>query len=341
MHEPTLCIFKPQNIMRQLLLILLGVCLVHTISAQTPTDGLISHWSFDSDTKTKVTDSAGGLIGTPSKIKYEKGVIGSAALFDGKKSKIIITDPNGYPPARITDLKVGTVSFWIKFENRGGQLLPILYLGKNNTSMPSQGMLFEVGHDRGNIENRRLYFTTITSTRSNFCVDSGMNLRPGVWYHYVAVMSNNGSTLYINGIEITTRRYNLGATKQSVSFFDKVSNKEQLSIGYGRYSQEEPFFSFNGLIDDMRIYDRPLSKDEVLQLFDMAGLKMGDPELGYIDARSMIGKEPIERGGTKGQRSNNNSNRNNNRNNNNRSRNSNYNRSNYNNNSNGYYRNQY
>lgn len=290
------------------LLLLLGVCHVQRSYGEPTTEGLISYWSFDSDTKNRVIDSQGNNIGAPSKIKYEKGVVGKAALFDGKSSKIIIKDPNGYPPAQITNLKVGTVSFWIKFENRGGQLLPILYLGKDNTSMPSQGMLFEIGHDRGNIENRRLYFTTITSMRDNFCVDSGMNLRPGVWYHYVAVMGEGGSTLYINGIEITTRRYNLGATKQSVSFFNKVTNKEQLSIGYGRYSQEEPFFSFNGLIDEMRIYNRPLSKDEVLQLFDMAGLKMGDSELGYIDAQSMIGKEPIERGGAgaRGQRNNNN-----------------------------------
>ncbi len=230
-------------------------------------------------------------------MKYTDGVIGKAAQFNGVNSKIIINKIDGTLPKSITDLKVGTVSFWIKFENRGGQVLPIIYLGKSDSSMPSRSMIFEVGHDKGNIENRRLYFTSIISQSNNFCVDSGMNLEEGKWYHYVAVVSDQGSTIYLNGVEIMNRRYNLGSTTQCSVFFDDVPNKEILSIGYGHYSQEEPFFSFNGLIDDILIYDRALSYDEVMALFNVAGLKMGDPKLGFIDAASMEGKTPIERGG--------------------------------------------
>ncbi|MFI3292398.1 MAG: LamG domain-containing protein [Rikenellaceae bacterium] len=253
--------------------------------------GAIASYSFENN----ALDSSGENHGKVTKVDYKAGVVGQAASFDGKKSKIIISDKNGLPPQSITSLKKGTISVWIKFQNRGGQVLPILHLGKNSTAMPSRSMIFEIGHDRGNIENRRLYFTSIVSQGNNFCVDSGMDLEQDKWYHYVAVMNDTGSTIYLNGVEITTRRYNLNSTSKSVSFFDDIDPKEILSIGYGRYSQEEPFFSFNGLIDELLIFDRALSKEEVLELFSVAGLKMGDEELGYIDEQSMIGKSPIER----------------------------------------------
>ncbi len=264
-------------------------------AAEIPTDGLVASYRFENDTKKMTHDSAGDNHGECSKVKYTKGVIGTAAQFDGTSSKIVLKDKSGNPHRAISDLNVGTVSVWVNFKNRGGQVLPIVYLGKRTTSKPSQSMIFEIGHDQGNIDNRRLYFTTILGRQNNFCVDSGMNLDQGVWYHYVAVVSEAGSTIYLNGVEITTRRYNLGSTPTSSVFFDDVPSKELLSIGYGQYSQEENFFSFSGLIDNLNIYNRALSKAEVTALFEEAGLKMGDPQLGYIDAKSMEGGEPIVR----------------------------------------------
>ncbi len=292
--------------MRYLTTLLLTVATSATIAANVPTEGLVASYTFENDTKTTVRDSSGENHGESSKVKYTKGVIGTAAEFNGTSSKIVLKDKNGNSHRAITDLKVGTVSFWIKFKNRGGQVLPIVYLGAspltndNPNQRGANSMIFEIGHDRGNIDNRRLYFTTILGRQNNFCVDSGMDLDQGRWYHYAAVVSAEGSTIYLNGVEITTRRYNLGSTPTSSVFFGDVPVKDQLSIGYGRYSQEEHFFSFNGLIDDVNIYNRALSKDEVIALFDAAGLKMGDPELGYIDAKSMEGGEPIVRGGANG-----------------------------------------
>lgn len=286
------------NIKRASLLLLIMLCISTAFAAKK--DGLVASYKFDDDKGKQVKDHAGESHGEATNVEYVKGIVGKAASFNGVDSKIIINNDSA-----ITGLSVGSFACWVKFENRGGQVLPIFHLGKDNSSMPSRSMIFEIGHDRGSIENRRLYFTTIYSQGNNFCVDSGMNLQEGVWYHYVAVVSEEGSTIYLNGVEITTRRYNLGATQSCSVFFSDVPNRELLSIGYGRYSQEEPFFSFNGLIDEIMIYDRPLSNSEVQELFEMGGLKMGDPTLGYIDEQSMVGKTPIERGEMKRSNSNN------------------------------------
>ncbi|MFI3319447.1 MAG: LamG domain-containing protein [Rikenellaceae bacterium] len=235
------------------------------LSTHAESRGLVASWTFDNDYAGVVVDSSNNLLhGEAFDVTYAEGVVGKAAYFDGETSQIII--PN--TPSEITSLKVGSISCWFKFINRGGQVLPILYLGKSMAGRPNHGMIIEVGHDRGNAMNRRLYLTTIIGRGSNFCVDSNTNLNENEWYHYVAVVSKNGNTIYINGREHQDRRYNLGSDASYSVFFNDVPSKDILSIGYGKYSQEDPFYSFSGYIDEMKIYDRPLTKQEVKALYE-------------------------------------------------------------------------
>ncbi|MFI3303438.1 MAG: LamG domain-containing protein [Rikenellaceae bacterium] len=252
--------------MRSILAVLILV--TFTLSAYAEVnDGLVASWSFDNDTHKKVFDASSYQNHGESKdVTYKEGVVGKAAYFNGDTSKIIVTDA----PKSITNLKVGSISCWLKFENKGGQVLPILYLGRSTPGgQPANSMIVEVGHDRGNPYNRRLYLTTIVGRGANFCVDSRTNLEENVWYHYVAVVSEEGNTIYINGEEHHNRRYNLGSNATYTTFFNDVPDKDLLSIGYGKYSQEDPFYSFKGYIDEMKIYDRPLSAKEIKALYEV------------------------------------------------------------------------
>ncbi|MFR9603840.1 MAG: LamG-like jellyroll fold domain-containing protein [Rikenellaceae bacterium] len=300
-------------------------------------NGVVAYWSFDNDQEGTVIDSSKNENhGEGSFVTYTDGVVGKAAYFDGENSKIII--PN--TPTEIVNLEQGTISCWFKFENKGGQVLPVLYLGKATSDSPPHSMILEIGHDRGDPNNRRVYLTTIassggvksngqnrskgnnmhsgnsnsssysnkstmrkgnysssnysnkTSMRNssnynaqsmsrtnskssssgkgkNFCVDSRTNLSENEWYHYVAVVSQEGNTVYINGKELKDRRYNLGSDSSYTTFFNDVPTKELLSIGYGKYSQEDPFYSFNGYIDEVMIFDKPLSKKEIEKLYNV------------------------------------------------------------------------
>lgn len=238
-----------------------------------PTEGLIANWTFDNDLNDDVIDNSGyEFNGKSYLVNYEDGVIGKSILFDGEESKIIIPDANSLPPETIATLEKGTIAGWFKFVNKGGQVLPILYFGKAASTNPPYGLILEIGHDGGDINNRRLYFTIIHSNSGNHCFDSGENLLENTWYHFAVIVSESGNTGYLNGIELTNRRYNLGSDENYTVFFNNVPNKEMLSIGYGRYSQEEPFYSFNGNIDNVMIYNRALTKEEVVELYNMGNL---------------------------------------------------------------------
>lgn len=238
-----------------------------------PTNGLIANWTFDNDLNDEVIDNSGyKLNGTSYSVNYEDRVIGKSLLFDGETSKIIIPNANSLPPESIATLKEGTIAGWFKFVNKGGQVLPILYFGKADSTEPNYGLILEIGHDGGDINNRRLYFTIIHSRSGNHCFDSGENLLENTWYHFAVLVSESGNTGYLNGIELTNRRYNLGSDENYTVFFNNVPNKEILSIGYGKYSQEEPFYSFNGNIDNIMIYNRAITEEEVLLLYNMESL---------------------------------------------------------------------
>ncbi len=250
-------------------LLLATIATLITISVSGQQSGMVANWSFDNDTEGMAIDSSQNKNhGEAVDVTYHEGVVGKAAYFNGESSKIII--PN--TPKSIANLKSGSISCWFKFENIGGQVLPILYLGKATSGRPNHSMVIEVGHDRGNPYNRRLYLTTIIGRGINFCVDSNYNLDQNRWYHYVVVVSKRGNTIYIDGKEHHNRRYNLGSDSSYTTFFNDVPTKELMSIGYGKYSQEDPFYSFKGYIDEMRIYDRALTKQEVKSLYE-AGAK--------------------------------------------------------------------
>lgn len=84
------------------------------------------------------------------------------------------------------------------------------------------------------------------------------------WYHVVStVTSNNTHRLYLDGVLVDSENIQgLGHTKQ---------NSEGITIGAGYYPDGLQHFS--GSIDDVRIYNRALSEDEVrdLHMFESVG----------------------------------------------------------------------
>ncbi|MFR9651217.1 MAG: LamG domain-containing protein [Rikenellaceae bacterium] len=236
-----------------------------TVSAFGQDYGVVADWTFDNDFEGVVMDSGESQNhGTSVGVTHTEGVVGKAAYFDGVSSKITIP----HLPKSITSLKKGSIAFWFKFENIGGQVLPILYLGKAISGKPDHSMVIEVGHDRGNPDNRKIYLTTIIGRGENFCVDSNFNLEENRWYHYAVVVSKSGNTVYIDGEELTNRRYNLGSDSSYTTFFNDVPAKELLSIGYGKYSQEDPFYHFKGYLDEFKIFDYPLTSKKVKALYE-------------------------------------------------------------------------
>lgn len=244
--------------------------------SQTSTleNGLILYYTFDEVSGGLVNDfsgnnNSGTLIG---ELKLVEGKIGKAIYFDGVKSFIQIPGPEKSAPVSIANLSEGTIAFWFKFEepNQGGIFLPLFYLGPSpKVTNTNQGLIIEIGHKGIWESSRELFFTvtTIAYQTPTLCFDSGFNLTPGQWYHFAVTVNRTKNTGYLNGKEMTDRQYNFG--NSTMSYFLNFVDNGILSIGYGRSAIDMQFYYFKGAIDDLRIYNRALSPQEVEQLFKL------------------------------------------------------------------------
>ncbi len=241
---------------------------------------LVAHWTFDHDSTDMIMDESGnGFHGRGYQLSYGRGIIGEAALFDGTQAEIHIPGRGEKPSAAIATMTQGTISLWFKYQSVGGAVLPLFYFGEGDRGTPHNSLIIEIGH-RDNPGNRKLYFTIINRS---FCFDSGEALEENRWYHFAAVVSDNGNTGYLNGQLMTQRHYNLGSDSTFSEFFADVPVQECLAIGYGRYGLSDEFFHFKGAIDDVRLYDAPLSGEEVRTLYEEGTLPQDKPLPTYSD----------------------------------------------------------
>ncbi|MBN2355003.1 serine hydrolase [candidate division KSB1 bacterium] len=235
---------------------------------------LIAHWTFDDDSSGTIRDASGnGFHGRGYQLSYGRGCIDKAALFDGAQAEIHIPEQGEKPPAAIASLSQGTISLWFRYQNRGDAILPLFYFGEADSGTPHNSLIIEIGH-ANNPGNRKLYFTIINQ---RFCYDSGEDLQENQWYHFAAVVSKTGNTGYLNGKPMSRRHYNLGSDSTFSDFFADVPVQECLAIGYGRYGLDDQFFHFKGAVDDVRIYDAPLSAVEVQSLYAEGTPQGGTP----------------------------------------------------------------
>jgi len=220
--------------------------------------GLVGWWTFDGpDMLTNVRDRSGqgnngSLVGQASTTTVP-GKLGQALLFDGVDDYV-----NGGSASSLDDIQLQggsglTYSTWIYPKSNGE--------GGNGNII--QKSIFSAGGWAFFINTNNLKFQKDFDGATNLTAgtDSGL-LQFNQWYH--VVMTWDGSALrsgvgfYVNGVKQTT-------TGTSDGDGNALSDAA-LSIHIGGNSGAN---TFNGSIDDVRIYNRALSAGEITQLYNL------------------------------------------------------------------------
>ena len=254
----------------KLLLILCGLLVFELSNAQ---DGLVAHWSFDSISNSQFIDHVTNqMAGTVYGCQSVPGPVGNALGFDGLDDYARIPGNGILPPAVFSGLSEGSISVWFRVDNIPtiNGIRPIFYYGREFAcdffDAANEGLIIEVGHAPIHAGSKRLYFTQWTNgcTLPSFCYDSGKGMVQGKWYHYVAVVGSNFNTGYLNGQIMTDRHYNFG-NSNTHEFFSDALSPENLMIGKGYWDSNEMFFM--GAIDEIKVFDHPLTQEEVDLLY--------------------------------------------------------------------------
>jgi glucose/arabinose dehydrogenase len=204
-----------------------------TLVVAPPATGLVGAWAFNEASGATATDGSGtGNAGTVSGPTRVAGHTGNALSFDGVNDSVTVADANSLDLTNRMTLEAwvrpANASDWrtVLLKEQSGQLAYALYASTDN------------GRPSGHV------FTT------GDVMLRGPNALPiDAWSHLAFTWDGTTTRMYVNGTQVATAA--LSGTA--------VASTGPLRIGGNGVWGEW----FNGLIDDVRVYNRALSAAEI------------------------------------------------------------------------------
>jgi hypothetical protein len=197
-------------------------------------EGLVAYWRFEGNMEdSSENGNEGSLINmAPESGNWVDGKVGKALSFDGVDDYVNIPDNQSLD---ITDEI--TIGMWVMTNSQADPLskhwniMRVILFEGNNTKV-----VYQIGG--ANIT---------TSSFDNV-------IQTGSWHHIVWTYNGSLTQVYVDGDPN-------GFSKEASG--DLLTSSNPLYIG--RYSDRY----FNGLIDELMIYDRALSAEEIKNLYDI------------------------------------------------------------------------
>ena len=232
----------------------------------TLANGLVGWWTFDGPDMAGNTaydkspfGNKGILTNGPTRTI---GKLGQALSFDGSNDYVDMGAPSS-----LNNLPMVTVSAWIYATSDPNNYMNLVKKGREaqaqfdsnfafnfiNITGNSDSLLFVGQYDsgNGNWDNNVKRFASTNSIVLN------------TWNHIVATWGGSSSQsdihIYINGVEVS---YQSGTDGTGTRVND---SGRSFTIGSGTIGSD----SFPGKIDDVRIYNRALSPDEIKRLYNL------------------------------------------------------------------------
>ena len=220
-----------------------SVTLLVVPGTNLPPSNLRARYTFEGT----VQDGSGnGFHGTAAAPVYASGKTGAqAAQFDGSGPSVTI-------PASVTD--DFTVTMWVKTTDNGGWSGAHWWAGKGLVD----GEIGGGGADWGTALVNGKFVLGVGSTGGDVTVASSANINNGVWRHVAATRDNTTGEMrvYVDGVLSGSGTGPTG------------SRSWPTSLRIGGLLPGSNYL--NGVIDDVRLYDRVLAAEEIAETFGPA-----------------------------------------------------------------------
>jgi hypothetical protein len=213
-------------------------------TADSLTNGLVGYWKMDetswNGTTNEAVDSSGNAnhgtrVGDAT---TATGKFGNGGTFDGTGDYVTVADATSLKPTNLT------VSAWV-YSNSNSQWNTVLMKTTSSSWNDGYGLYLDGS-------NNLTFFINHYSNNV-----AAVSLTANTWTHIVGTYDGANIRIYKNG--------NLSATTAYTTAISHSSGALQI----GR-SPTVPVSTWNGKIDEARIYNRTLSPAEVQQLYNFA-----------------------------------------------------------------------
>ena len=236
-----------------------------TVNAAAPTNGLVGYWNFDEGTGNIVNDTSGNNNnGTINGASWVGGKVGGALEFDGVDDYVSFSNTIGL------NFNTYTISFWIK----------------PNTGF--SGTVFRLSNSTSNTQSRSKYEIRVTSSGITFITGDGATVDSDSFFASIPADSWSLVTCSLDGSNLKTCNLNGSVISSSANNVDISLNSPIVSfIGTNKNSAGNNFYE--GLLDEIRIYNTALSVQEILDIYSEAKGTSGGttpPPAGDTDSPS-------------------------------------------------------
>jgi hypothetical protein len=199
--------------------------------------GLVSWWRAENNTLDSIGTNYGVMQDGGT---YAAGEVGQAFSLNGTGGFVSVPDSPGLNPSNAI-----TIECWMQRQAAVGGNDPLIKKAGMSGGGQANGYTIE-------FSGSSLTFWIYTGTWHS---SASYTIQPGLWYHIAAVYDNTNLLLYVNGLP----RGSVVRTSGSI-----IPSNNPLSIGS---DASNPTRFFNGLIDEVSIYSRALSSNEIAAIY--------------------------------------------------------------------------
>ena len=210
-------------------------CMVFLSASAIAGAAMVHQYSFDDG---DARDSVSSANGTPT---------GGAKISDGV---LTLGGDGGHvelPAGFVSTLSNFTISAWVKVTANANWARVFDFSGGTGT-----GLFFCA--QNGDTKTAR-FVITVTSNKSEQRINAKAPLPVGVWTHIAVTLTNGTGILYLDGSPVGT---NTHITLTPASLGPTTHNY----IGKSQYPKDP---TFNGQIDELRIFDQALSPADIIR----------------------------------------------------------------------------
>jgi len=227
------------------------ICANAQVPSYVPTDGLVSWYPFNGNANDESGNGNNGTVSGVTLTSDRFQQLNSAYDFGANNDFIEVQTTNG-----TFNSQTYTYSFWTKNDLLTVRAAFISRLQPNSgPSNVYDNFCFFSSDGNANIN-----YQSTNNNMAGCCVDGlGPNMLGNVWKHIVFTISSDTIRGYLNGIIVATN-----------PFLSGINFNNSYPIRFGK-SNNSFWTEYNGLLDDIGIWNRALTQQEITTLFNAQG----------------------------------------------------------------------
>ncbi|MBI2624578.1 LamG domain-containing protein [Candidatus Parcubacteria bacterium] len=252
---------------------------------------LVGEWSFDgadvSFAANKAYDRSGqGNDGTITNMSTSTapaiGKLGQALSFDGSDDYVSCpADGTNVLGQLISSFTKGSISFWFKASNTNrGALFSV-----SKSTDAFNVLAIEYSSEGNGTKFIGLYAYPPSGNEMNYSTPA---VSENVWHHVVAVQDAVAPKIYVDGVSqsLTERS---GGPHDDSNWIGDITGAETCRIGNRKVNSADDL-RFPGLIDEVRVYNRALTAQEVKQLYLAGSVRANTSQNIRLRDSSLVGE---------------------------------------------------